>query len=92
MSEREDWLERFEAAGALTRLGMLGSGAVRLAARAIDSALDRAASIAADAEDAFRKELDPNVSDATIVDEITGGEAGREETPPRPPREPRGEG
>ncbi|MEM6326690.1 MAG: hypothetical protein AAF791_06175 [Bacteroidota bacterium] len=69
MSDRDDWLERFEQAGALTRLGMLSGGAVRLAAQTLDRALDRAAAIAADAEDAFRKELDPNVSDATILDE-----------------------
>lgn len=77
MSDRDDWLERFEQAGALTRLGMLGSGAVQVAARAIDGVLERAATIAADAEDAFRKELDPNVKDATILHE--------EETPPRTP-------
>ena len=75
MSEKDDWLDRFERAGALTRLGMLGSGAVGAAARAIDGVLDRAAAIAADAEDAFRKELDPNVKDATILHE--------EETPSR---------
>ena len=71
MNERNDWIERFEQAGPLARLGMLGGGAVRVAARAIDGALERAASIAADAEDAFRKELDPNVRDATILDETT---------------------
>ena len=78
MSEREDWLARFEQAGALTRLGMLGSGAVQVAARAIDGVIDRAATIAADAEDAFRKEFDPNVSDATILSEEEG------ESPSRP--------
>lgn len=72
MSERDDWLERFEQAGPMARLSMLGGGAVRLAARAIDGVLDRAATIAADAEDAFRKELDPNVRDATILSETEG--------------------
>ena len=72
MSDPEDsWLERFERAGPLARLGLLGGGAVRIAARAIDSALERAAEIAAEAEDAFRKELDPNVKDATILEETT---------------------
>ena len=68
--EDQNWVDRFEQSGPLARLGMLGGGAVRLAARAIDGALERAASIAADAEDAFRKELDPNVRDATILNEI----------------------
>ncbi|MEL6616067.1 MAG: hypothetical protein AAFQ43_10035 [Bacteroidota bacterium] len=71
----ETWLDRFERAGPLARLGLLGGGAVRLAARAIDSAIDRAASIAVDAEDAFRKELDPNISDATILEETTRRDA-----------------
>ena len=69
MSEPDDWLQKFERAGPVARLGLLGGGAVRLAARGIDRALERAATIAADAEDAFRKELDPNVRDATILEE-----------------------
>ena len=72
MSNPEDsWLERFERAGPLARLALVGGGAVRIAARAIDGALERAAEIAAEAEDAFRKELDPNVKDATILEETT---------------------
>ncbi|MFN3596351.1 MAG: hypothetical protein ACK41D_03670 [Rubricoccaceae bacterium] len=70
------WLERFERAGWLERAGLLGGGAVRLAAGAIERTLDRAAQIAADAEDAFRKELDPNVTDARILEE-TDDRAGR---------------
>lgn len=69
MSEPDNWIQRFQEASPAARLGMLSGGAVRLAARAIDGALDRAATIAADAEEAFRKELDPNVQDATIVEE-----------------------
>ena len=70
MSDPQDsWLQQFERAGPLARLGLLSGGAVRLAARAIDGALDRAAGIAVEAEDAFRKELDPNVKDATILEE-----------------------
>lgn len=67
MSSR--WLERFEQAGALGRLGLLTGGAVRLVATAIESGLDRAATIAVDAKEAFEKELDPNVTDATILEE-----------------------
>ena len=69
MSRPETWLNRFERAGPLARLGLIGGGAVRLAAQAIDGALDRAAETFAQAEDAFRKELDPNVSDAHILEE-----------------------
>ena len=72
MSEPQDsWLARFERAGPLARLGLIGGGAVRVAARAIDRGLERAAEIAADAEDAFKKELDPNIEDATILEETT---------------------
>lgn len=71
MTDRPDpgWVERFEQAGWLERAGLLGGGVVRLAAVAIDRAIDRAAQITVEAQDAFRKELDPNVSDATILDE-----------------------
>lgn len=65
----ESWIERYERAGWLGRVGLLGGGAVRLAARAIDGALDRAATVTVEARDAFQKELDPNVSDARILDE-----------------------
>ena len=69
MSEPETWIDRYERAGWLGRVGLLGGGAVRLAARAIDGALDRAASVTVEAKEAFQKELDPNVSDATILEE-----------------------
>jgi len=65
----EHWIQRFEQAGWLERAGLLGGGAVRLAARAIDRSLDRAAQITVEAQDAFKKELDPNISDATILEE-----------------------
>ncbi len=66
---RESWIERYERAGWLERAGLLGGGAVKLAARAIDGALERAASVTVEARDAFQKELDPNVSDARILEE-----------------------
>jgi hypothetical protein len=65
----ERWIERFEQAGWLGRAALLGGGAVRLAAQAIDHTLDRAAQVVVEAQDAFRKELDPNVSDARILEE-----------------------
>lgn len=63
------WLERFEDAGLVGRVGLLAGGAVRLAATAAETVIGRAASIAVEAQTAFRKEMDPNVSDATILDE-----------------------
>lgn len=69
MSEKS-WIERYAKAGLIERVGMLGGGAVKLAARAVDSALDRAASVAVEAKEAFEKELDPNVSDAQILEEV----------------------
>ena len=65
----EEWIQRFERAGWLERAGLLGGGAVRLAARAIDRSLDRAAQLTVEAQDAFQKELDPNITDATILEE-----------------------
>ncbi|MEO0559308.1 MAG: hypothetical protein AAF170_14115 [Bacteroidota bacterium] len=67
MNER--WIQRFEQAGWLERAGLLGGGAVRLAARAIDRSLDRAAQITVEAQEAFKKEMDPNISDAVILEE-----------------------
>ena len=65
----DHWAERFGQAGVVGRLGMLTGGAIRLAAGLAETALDRAASITVEARGAFRKEMDPNVSDATILDE-----------------------
>ena len=69
MSEGEPWLTRFERAGPLKRAALLGGGAVRLAANLIEKGLDRAARTAAEAEHAFRRELDSNVTDAKILEE-----------------------
>ena len=66
----EDWAVRFEQAGPLGRAKLLAGGAVRLTANLIDRALDRAATTAAEAERAFRREVDPNVSDAKILEEV----------------------
>lgn len=65
----ETWLQRFEQAGVVGRLGLIAGGAVRLAATAAETAIDRAASIAVEAQTAFKKEMDPNVSDARILEE-----------------------
>lgn len=65
----EPWPERFERAGLIERVGLLGGGAVRLLANAIDKGLDRAATVAVDAKQAFERELDPNMTDARVLDE-----------------------
>ena len=70
----EPWIQRFERAGWIERAGLLGGGAVRLAARAIDRSLDRAAQVTIEAHEAFRKEMDPNIEDATILEEHYGRE------------------
>lgn len=63
------WLERYERAGWLERIGLLGGGAVRVTANLIEGAIDRAAKTVVEAEAAFRRELDPNVSDAKVIEE-----------------------
>ena len=65
----ERWATRFEQEGPVGRAALLSGTAVRFTARLIDRVLDRAASTVAEAEAAFRRELDPNVEDAKILDE-----------------------
>lgn len=65
----ERWIERFESEGLLGRAKLLGGTAVRLTARAIDHTLVRAAVTAAEAERAFKRELDPNMEEAKILEE-----------------------
>ena len=65
----ERWAARYERASWLGRAAMLGGGAVRATANAIDRALDRSASVVAASEDAFRKEVDPNIVEAKILEE-----------------------
>ena len=66
----ENWAERFETAGLMGRAQLLGGGAVRLTANALDFVLKRVARTAVDAEKAFLGELDPNVSDAKVIEEV----------------------
>lgn len=65
----ERWVERFEQEGALGRAKLVGGTAVRLAAQLIDRTLEKAAITVADAERAFRRELDPNMEDAKVLEE-----------------------
>jgi len=66
----EDWAVRFEQAGPVGRAKLIAGGAVRLTANLIDRALGQAATTVAEAERAVRRELDPNVSDAKIIEEV----------------------
>lgn len=66
----ESWAARFEQAGLAGRAALLGGGAVRLAAGLAERLIDRAATTVVDAQDAFHKELDPNVSDARVIEEV----------------------
>jgi hypothetical protein len=47
----------------------LGGSALRLTARLIDSAVDRAGAIAEESRRAYKRELDPNVEDAKVLSE-----------------------
>ena len=67
--KEDQWIRRFEQSNWLQRTLMLSGGAFRMTAHAIDRGLDRAADIVVEAQDAFRKELDPNISDARILEE-----------------------
>jgi hypothetical protein len=69
--DSERWVERFEREGALGRAKLVGGTAVRLAALLIDRTLEKAAVTVADAERAFRRELDPNMEDAKVLEERT---------------------
>ena len=69
LPDRRTWAERYEQAGPIERIALLGGAAVRAVANGIDRAIDRAAGTVAEAEEAFRKEVDPNITDARIVDE-----------------------
>ncbi len=69
LDQTERWIARFERAGAAGKALLVGGTAVRLTARLIDRTLDRAASTVAETEQAFKREIDPNMEDATILDE-----------------------
>jgi hypothetical protein len=76
--DSERWIRRFEAEGALGKALLVGGTAVRLTARALDRTLERAAHTLAEAEHAFKRELDPNIEEAKVLEE-------------RPNREPSGD-
>ena len=69
MDETERWITRFERGTLLGKAALLGGTAVRFTANLIDRTLDHAAGTVAEAEQAFRRELDPTMEDAKILDE-----------------------
>jgi hypothetical protein len=78
----QSWVERYERAGWLERIGLLGGGAVRLTANLIETAVDRAAKTVVEAEAAFRREVDPNVTDAKVLEEWEEPRRPRRPAPP----------
>jgi hypothetical protein len=71
-SDFEEWADRFERQGPVGKMALLGGGAVRLAARVIDRTLQKAAATVVDAEKAIKRELDPTMEEAKILEEWSG--------------------
>lgn len=65
----ERWIARFEQSSLTGKAALLGGTAVRFTANLIDKTLDRAASTVAEAEQAFKREVDPTMEDAKVLDE-----------------------
>ena len=65
----ERWIARFEQEGVVGKAALVSGTVVRFTANLIDKALDQAATTVAEAEVALRRELDPNIQDAKILDE-----------------------
>ena len=77
MSDPNDRLVRFSELNLLGKAIYVTGAAVRGATRVLDGAIHRAADVWLEAEEAFRKERDPNLEDAKILDEVV-------DRPPRP--------
>ncbi len=69
MDKTERWIARFEQASLTGKAALLGGSAVRFTADLIDKTLDMAAGTVAEAERAFKRELDPTMEDAKILEE-----------------------
>ncbi len=72
MSDQSDEPRRdvdFRRLNWLGKTVYLGGSALRLTANLIDSAVDRAASIAEESKRAFDRELDPDIEDAKVIEE-----------------------
>lgn len=60
---------RFYQLNWLGKAVFLGGTAMRLSANMIDATVERATRIASEASEAYRRELDPNIEDAKIIEE-----------------------
>ncbi len=69
MDDHERPPVRFHELNWLGRAVYLGGTAVRLTANLVDRTLERAADTAVEAERAFKREVDPNIEDAKILEE-----------------------
>jgi hypothetical protein len=69
-------VRRTERLNWLGRAVVVGGGAIRLAANAIDGVIKHAADVVIDAERAFKQGLDPNIEDAKVLEERTDSESG----------------
>lgn len=70
MPDKNNRLVRFADLNVLGKAIYVTGAAVRGATKVIDGAIHRAADIWLEAEEAFKKERDPNLLDAKILDEI----------------------
>ncbi len=80
MPESNKPTRRYENLNLLGQVVFLAGTAIRTTANLIDTAIDKAADLVVETEKAFRQGLDPNIEDAKILDEYTGG-ADDNETP-----------
>lgn len=67
-------LIKFEQLNLLGKSIFLTGAAIRTTASIIDRVLEKAADVVVEAEIAFKRELDPNMEDAKILDEHPGKE------------------
>lgn len=59
----------FENLNWLGKTVFIGGTALRLTANLLDKAADRASKIAEDSREAYRREVDPNIEDAKVIEE-----------------------
>lgn len=82
MADRDDRIVQFEQLNLLGKAVYVTGAVARVTSSLLDSAINRAADVWVEAEEAFKKELDPNLEDAKILGEYEN------EPRPRPPEQP----
>lgn len=70
MTDRENRIVRFDELNWLGKIVYVTGATVRVTSTLIDTAIDKAADVWVEAEEAFKKELDPNMEDAKVLEEI----------------------